>query len=153
MLRQLRGDDIHELFSLRTNAEINRFLDRAVPGSLDDVESFIKIVNHIILNNEGLYWAIAIKDKIIGSISLRNFDAEECRAEIGYELHPDYQGQGIMNEAINDVLTYAFEQIGLREITAQTVPENAQSINLLQKHGFVKSVDFEGAFVLTKARA
>lgn len=152
VLRQLRDDDVQELFALRTNENVNRFLNRPVPESLNDVWKFIVKVNQITRDNEGLYWVITCKneDKVLGTIGLRNFEAEQCQAEIGYELHPDHQGQGIMHEAIDHVLAYGFGCLGLRTIMADTDPGNLRSIQPLERHGFVKLNDMENSYILEK---
>ena len=95
VLRQLQDDDVHKLFALRTDERVNRFLNRSLPESLNDVREFIAKVNQITHNNEGLYWVITRKneDKLLGTIGLRNFGPEQYQAEIGYELYPDHQGQ------------------------------------------------------------
>jgi len=140
VLRQLQDDDVHELFALRTDERVNRFLDRPVPQSLNDVRKFMAVVNQITQRNEGLYWVITRKneDRLLGTISLRNFDPEQYQAEIGYELHPDHQGQGIMHDAITHVLAYGFGRLGLQSITADTHPGNLRSIQILERFGFVK---------------
>ncbi|BAU53049.1 GNAT family N-acetyltransferase [Mucilaginibacter gotjawali] len=151
VLRQLQDDDVHELFALRTNELVNRFLYRPVPRSLNDVREFITIVNQITLDNEGLYWVITRKneDKLLGVINLRNFSPEQYQAEIGYELHPDQQGKGFMHEAITHVLAYGFGRLGLQAIMADTVPGNLRSIRILEKHGFVKNDGEENIYTLS----
>lgn len=151
VLRQLQDGDVHNLFALRTNELVNRFLDRPVPQSLNDVGEFIAKVNQITHDNEGLYWVITRKndDKLLGTISLRNFEPEQRQAEIGYELHPDNQGQGFMHEAITHVLAYGFDQLGLKAITADTDPRNVRSIKILENHGFVKANGTDNVYILT----
>ncbi|MFA6085116.1 GNAT family N-acetyltransferase [Mucilaginibacter sp.] len=151
MLRQLQDDDVHELFALRTDESVNRFLDRPLPESLNDVREFIAKVNQITHDNEGLYWVITRKneDKLLGTIGLRNFEPEQYQAEIGYELHPDYQGQGFMHEAITHVLAYGFGQLGLQAIMADTDPGNLRSIQILGRHGFVKINGLENTYILS----
>lgn len=151
MLRQLQDDDVHELFALRTDERVNRFLDRPLPESLNDVREFIAKVNQITHDNEGLYWVITRKneDKLLGAIGFRNFGPEQYQAEIGYELHPDHQGQGFMYEAITHVLAYGFGRLGLRTIIADTDPGNLRSIQILERHGFVKINGLENAYILS----
>ena len=81
VLRQLQDDDVHELFALRTDERVNRFLDRPLPQSLNDVREFIEKINQITHHNEGLYWVITRKneDKLLGTIGLRNFEPEQYR--------------------------------------------------------------------------
>ena len=150
VLRQLRDNYVRELFALRTDERVNRFLDRPVPQSLDDVRAFIAMVNQITQRNEGLYWVITRKneDRLLGTIGLRNFDPEQNQAEIGYELHPGHQGKGIMHEAITPVLAYGFGRLGLQSITADTHPGNLRSIQILERFGFVKINGMGNVYVL-----
>lgn len=150
VLRQLRDDDVNELFILRTNGRVNRFLNRHVPQSLEDIRDFISAVKKVTVANEGLYWVITRKneDKLLGTIGLRNFEPEQYQAEIGYELHPDHQGRGFMHEAITHVLAYGFGRLGLQAIIADTDPENLPSIRILEKHGFVKINSQENIYLL-----
>jgi len=57
-------------------------------------------------------------------------------ANIGYDLLPAYRRQGIMTEALTEVLLYGFETIGLNRVEAFVDPRNIASIQLLQKLGF-----------------
>jgi len=149
VLRQLRDDDVHELFALRTDERVNRFLDRPRPASLNDVREFIAKINQMTHDNECLYWVITRKneDRLLGTIGLWNFGPEQYQAEIGYELHPDHQGRGFMYEAMTHVLAYGFGQLGLQAMIADTDPGNVRSIQILERHGFVK-VDGENTYLL-----
>jgi ribosomal-protein-alanine N-acetyltransferase len=42
ILRQLIIDDEQEIFSLRSDSEINKYLDRQVSNTIDDARNFIK---------------------------------------------------------------------------------------------------------------
>jgi [ribosomal protein S5]-alanine N-acetyltransferase len=44
-LRQLSIDDKHTIFALRSDIEINKYLDREPSKTIDDAINFIKIVN------------------------------------------------------------------------------------------------------------
>ena len=151
VLRQLQDDDVHELFALRTDERVNRFLDRPPPESLNDVREFIAKINQVTRDNEGLYWVITRKneDKLLGTIGLRNFEPEQYQAEIGYELHPDHQGQGFMHEAMTHVLAYGFGRLGLQAIMADTDPGNLRSIHILERHGFVKINGRENTYLVS----
>ena len=58
-------------------------------------------------------------------------------AEVGYMLHPDFQGKGIMQEALIKVIDYGFSSMNLNVIVADLHPDNIKSVNVLQKNGFV----------------
>jgi ribosomal-protein-alanine N-acetyltransferase len=141
VLRRLEAADENEIFAIRSDDRVNEFLERTKASSVEDARKFIHQINSGIDNNEGMYWGIHLKDdnKIIGTICFWNISAENCTAEIGYELHPDFQGKGYMQEAIEMVIQYGFEDMKLVLILAELDAANVKSIQLLERNNFKKS--------------
>jgi ribosomal-protein-alanine N-acetyltransferase len=141
ILRQLVISDEQEIFTLRSDSEINKYLDRQVSNTLEDARNFINKVNENINKNDSLYWAIALGDKNIlgGTICLFGFSDENSKCEIGYELLTNFQGQGIMREAAEKVIDYAFNTIKVQKIEAFLHRDNQRSIKLLDKLSFRSS--------------
>jgi ribosomal-protein-alanine N-acetyltransferase len=142
-LRQLSIDDKEGIFELRSDAEINKYLDRDPSKTVDDAVKFIARINESIQNNNSLYWVISLAEtkEFAGTICLFDFSAENNSCEIGYELITKFQGQGIMQEAIKAVIDYAFRTLSIRKIVACTHSENERSTKLLLKFNFVKSLE------------
>lgn len=140
-LRKLVAADEQEIFILRSDCEINRYLDRQLSNTIDDARNFINMVTDNINNNNSLYWAITLKEKntLVGTICLFGFSDEYSKCEIGYELLTNFQGQGIMKEATEKVIDYAFETINVQMIEAVLHRDNQGSIKLLDKLSFGKS--------------
>jgi RimJ/RimL family protein N-acetyltransferase len=59
--------------------------------------------------------------------------------DVGYILHPDHWGQGLATEAVEAVVRHVFSRRALEVVTADVDPENAASIRLLEKLGFVRT--------------
>lgn len=137
-LRQPSESDAQEIFLLRSNVIVNKYLDRQPSKTVEEALTFIRKVNENFKNNAGLYWAITQtgNKKIIGTICLFDFSAELKKCEIGYELLPDYQGKGIMNEALKKVVEFTFQTLELDTIDAFTHKDNQSSTRLLQKLNF-----------------
>lgn len=140
-LRQLVINDEQEIFALRSDGEINKYLDRQASHTVDDARNFINKVNEHINNNEALYWAITLGDKniLVGTICLFGFSDEHDRCEIGYELLTNFQGQGIMKEAVAKVIGYAFDTLKVQKIEAFLHKDNMSSVRLLDKFLFQQS--------------
>ena len=140
ILRQLVSSDDEEVFALRSNNEVNKYLGRKASKTIEDAKSFIKTINENIQNNNSIYWAITLKgtDKLIGTICLYEFSNDQLKAEIGYELLPSFQGKGIMQEASSKVIEFAVLSMGLNSIEAYTHSENQSSTRLLEKLNFEK---------------
>jgi [ribosomal protein S5]-alanine N-acetyltransferase len=140
-LRQLVINDEQEIFTLRSDSEINKYLDRQVSKTIEDARNFINMVNENINKNDSLYWAITLSDnnKLVGTICLFNFSDENDKCEIGYELLTKFQGRGIMKEAVEKVIDYAFNTIKVQKIEAFFHRDNQSSIRLLDKFSFKQS--------------
>jgi ribosomal-protein-alanine N-acetyltransferase len=138
LLRQLRDTDVDEIYFLRTDERVMRFLDRPPAKSKAEAAVYITTINQQIQNGDAILWGITCKpdDRIIGSICFWRFEKEHYRAETGYVLHPAYHGKGIMKEALNAVLVYGFESLHLHSVMANVSPDNAASIQLLKSAGF-----------------
>jgi len=142
-LRQLSIKDEHEIFALRTDESVNRYIDRQRAKSLEDARQFVDKINTMIIKGEGIMWGVTLKDSpaLIGTVGLWKFSTAEQQGEIGYELLPAYQGRGIMQEVVTRIIQYGFEDIGLQSIVAVLSPDNLQSVKLLQKHHFTRTPD------------
>lgn len=138
ILRRLVVEDGTEIFKLRSDDRVNKFLGRPLAVSYKEAQLFVQERNNKgIDNNECLYWGIVLKNnptKIIGTICFWNFSNDRYIAEIGYELSPNFQGKGIMQEAIQLVID--FGELKLETITAYIHAQNAKSLRLLEKCNF-----------------
>lgn len=137
-LRSLEDKDLTALYALRSNEQVNRYLDRPPARSVEDAQAFISKIRDGIAGNQSFYWAITLKDQpgLIGTICIWNLSVDRKTAELGYELHPDNQGKGYMQEAITLVIRFAFDRIGLSVLEAYSHKDNSASTKLLLKNGF-----------------
>ena len=157
-LRQLLIDDQNEILALRSDTEINKYLGRQPSKTIEDAINFINKVNDNIKLNNSLYWAITLtKTKtFVGTICLFDFSDEKNSCEIGYELMTKFQGQGIMKEATQAVIDYAFQALKIKNILAFTHCDNQNSTKLLTRFNFVKSIETDkenpalNIFILTQ---
>jgi ribosomal-protein-alanine N-acetyltransferase len=127
---------------LRSDPNINKFLNRQLCNTEKDAINFINNINDSIKKSNTYYWAITLTDtkKLVGTICLFNFSIENNSCEIGYELMTKFQGQGIIKEAAQLVIDYVFDALKFKKIIAITHQENQNSINMLLKLKFVKSI-------------
>ena len=151
-LRQLVSSDDNEIFALRSDGNVNKYLDRKPSKSIDDARNFIQTINENIQRNDSIYWAITLNgtDKLIGTICLFDLSSDNLKAEIGYELLPDFQGKGIMQEATSKVIDFGIQHIGLNLIEAYTHSENQSSTRLLEKLNFKRDRAADENFTIFK---
>lgn len=148
-LRQLTVHDDRDVFKFRSNQEVGRYLSRPLEASISSSRDFIENIMEGIRKKEWFYWGLALpNDRIIGTICLWNLSFKDRSAEIGYELHPEFQKKGLMQEAIDAVLKYGFLRLELQTVEAYLQVANQSSIRLLERNGFtfLKKVGEEEKF-------
>jgi [ribosomal protein S5]-alanine N-acetyltransferase len=76
-------------------------------------------------------------DKVIGTIGFSQiFRGPFCNCVLGYQIARDFEGQGLMHEALQASIRHMFEEQRLHRINANYRPENARSGRLLTRLGF-----------------
>ncbi len=139
-LRRLVMSDSKDVFRIRTDKKVNEFIERPISRRDKNGEVFIKRIHKGIPNNSIYHWVISLQEntKLLGTICLWNFNKNSTVAEVGYDLFPQYQGQGIMTEALNTVLDFGFHTASFKTIEAFTHKDNKASKKLLIKNGFLQ---------------
>lgn len=84
--------------------------------------------------------AFAIEDwsdgAFLGIVELRAIEREHAQGELSFWLTPDVWGRGIMSEALQGVVHYAFVALGLNRLYAYHMLRNPSSGRVLEKNGF-----------------
>lgn len=154
ILRAATMNDAVIFSTIRSDKRVNRFLDRKSTMTIEEAECRIKKLAEETLINESIEWILQYNDhpQMIGSICYWNIISEEDKAEIGYEMHPDYYGKGIMNEALQRITEYGFTEMKLKTIEAFPVKDNSKSIQLLERNGFVRDFNIDKYNLTEKER-
>lgn len=142
-LRQITVEDLNEFFILKSDERLLKCYD-AKPKTYEEARQKLQALNNDITENESITWGITLKNenKLIGSICFWNISEEQSKAEIGYELMFDWQGKGIMQEAIKAVIEYGFHGMKLQLIEAIPNPSNLKSVKLLERNNFIWVANF-----------
>ena len=125
---------------MRSNPQTMQYIPRPLLKTDEDALEHIAMIDTKIETNEGINWAITLKDnpKLIGVIGHYRIKPEHYRAEIGYMLLPEYHGKGIVSEAVKEAVNYGFQVMKLHSIEAIIDPDNHASAKVLEKNGFIK---------------
>lgn len=138
-LRSITEYDASDIFEIRSNVEINRFVQRNSPKNSFEALDFILNIKKKEANNEMFFFGISEKEnpKLIGTVCLWKFSDDRQKAELGYELLPQFHGKGMMSEAVDAVLFFGFKELNLSRIDAFTNGKNLNSQKLLTRKGFI----------------
>jgi ribosomal-protein-alanine N-acetyltransferase len=144
-LRQLRKSHKDDVFVLRSDKETMQYIPRPVATKKEDAVELIDKMDDLLHKTEAINWAITLtgNNQVIGIIGFYRIANEHYRGEVGYILHPQFRGKGIMHEALVKVLDFGFNVIKFHTIEAVVNPLNTSSAKLLEKNGFTKSAHFK----------
>jgi RimJ/RimL family protein N-acetyltransferase len=79
--------------------------------------------------------AIDLDGRVIGDLDLTACSFEVGLVEIGWRLHPDFQGAGYATEAARAMLTLSFGPIGARRAVAHLDVRNVGSSGVCERLG------------------
>lgn len=131
---------VEDIFQILSRKDVTRFYGTNPFVLPSEATKLIEMFNKNYREKRGIRWGIILKEnqKLIGTLGLNSLNLNNKRAEIGYELHPQYWRKGYITEAVGEVLVYSFEMLQLHRIGAVVYPENTASLHLLEKLGFLK---------------
>ncbi|MFA5325330.1 MAG: GNAT family protein [Bacteroidales bacterium] len=128
--------DIQDLFG---DKKVTRFYNLLPFENEQDAQKFIDWYHIRFKDGLAFRWGISLKgeNKIIGTIGFNNF-TKKHRANIGYDLKPEYWNHGYITEALKEVIDFGFNQLKINRIEAEVMQGNGSSERVLNKLNFKK---------------
>ncbi|EHI73862.1 putative acetyltransferase [Streptococcus criceti] len=138
-LRQRTMADAADVFEYAKLAEVSYPAGFSPVATLEDEIYYIENVLPKRCEEQNIPSGYGIKlkgeDKVIGSVDFNHRHADDV-LEIGYTLHPDYWGQGIVPEAAAALIELGFTLLNLHKLELNCYNTNQQSQRVAEKLGF-----------------
>jgi len=137
-LRQLGEADVADLFEIFSDPEVTRYWGSGPLSRIDDARTLLEEIEAGRRDQRFFQWGIVLKSdpRVIGTCTLYAWNREHRRAELGFALKPSLWGQGLASEAVDRVVDFGFDELGLHRLEADSDPRNTASIRILMKLGF-----------------
>jgi [ribosomal protein S5]-alanine N-acetyltransferase len=141
MLRTPRtGDGANYARYYRLNRDfLQPFSPTFEPGMFSerDWEASLPAIQQHFSAGTAVRFCLFIEEEMIGVANLTQMTRSPSYSGVlGYTLAEAYQGQGLMKEALRELLRFAFERRNLHRIRAEYMPRNERSGRLLRSLGF-----------------
>ena len=142
-LRPFLFEDAEDFYKIASNPENLQFI---FPAQADLAETQYVLANYFMKNPLGV-WAICDKEtnQMIGSIKFEKLDEIKKEAELGYFLHKDYWGQGLMTEVVKEITFLSFQEFHLKQVRIITHVENIASQQVALHAGYSLKRQFKGS--------
>jgi len=136
-LRALELADADALHGVFSDPEVMRYWSDPPHTDRAQTEAMIERILSAFERREILQWGIEHKEvgRLLGTVTLIA-DGSQPRAELGYILGREHWGRGFAGEAQRRAIDFAFEDLGLHRLEADTHPDNAASLRSLERLGF-----------------
>ena len=138
ILRRWEKNDAESLYEYAKDPDIGPIAGWPAHRSVEESRDVIKNV----FNGKEAY-AICLKtdNRAIGAIELKlnghtDMTERDDECELGYWLGKPFWGQGIVPEAVKEMLRHAFEEIGMTTVWVGYYEGNAKSKRVQEKCGF-----------------
>jgi [ribosomal protein S5]-alanine N-acetyltransferase len=109
------------------------------PPPLHDAGSqtwYLDLLHHGDAVGWGLWYVVVLQNErqLAGTVGFKG-KPRDGSCEIGYSLLPEFQGLGYATEAARRLIDWAFEHPEVEKLTAETLPDLAGSIRVMEKCG------------------
>ena len=131
---KLKENDYQDIKELYFDEDVRKFL-----GGVGSKEGFDNNFNDMISpEDDSFYWVIRLKanNELIGLVSLDKHH-DGLNIEISYQFKPVWWGQAYAEEVIRKVIDYAFNELNMKKLVAETQSANIGSCKLLKKVGMI----------------
>ena len=120
---------------------------------ISDAAEFIQRYLDKFADSSGILVGLWHKDKLIGTILIREIDHTVRSAEIGFFIDEGYQGRGWVTLMCKAMIAYIFEDLDMNKVTVQCASGNDRSmavprrLNFKQEGIIRQSYDLYGNYV------
>ena len=154
IIRESSGRDFSRIYCMMQSAGESETTDRISDDENEELEKYLAYI-HTVYSVFGFgLWTVCLKPEkkdgpgeeatmqeevIIGRCGLQPIADENSplgRIELGYLIDKDFRGNGYAYEACSAILAYAFEKLGIEEVSLRIDPGNEASAGLAGKLGF-----------------
>jgi len=146
-LRAHRVEDHDERVAIWSHPEVTRYIGGRPFGAEEIWRRFLQYIGLWHVLGYG-YWGVEEKatGRLIGDVGFADLKREmepslHGMLEFGWALAPHAQGKGYASEAVAAALAWASEHLPNMTAVCIISPENAPSIRVAEKAGFVKWID------------
>lgn len=138
-LRALEPEDLEFLYELENNPSVWEISGTTTPYSKYVLKLYLENAHRDIYEVKQLRLCICNNDhRVVGLIDLFDFDPKNHRAGVGMIILKEKdRNKGIGAEALSLLGDYAFSNLNIRQLYANVMEDNAASIHLFTKMGFV----------------
>jgi len=137
ILRAIETSDAPDIYDYARRPVVTRYMLWEAHKSVEDALKFIRFTAELNIDKKNMDWCIVEKstNRVIGAIGAIVRSPKGEVMELGYVLHPDFWGQGIMPRAARAVRDFIFQNTTCIRLESRHFAENTASGRVMHKIG------------------
>ena len=138
ILKKLNYEDLDFIYKMASNPLVYLYEEDEEPSKEQTYKKYSKKISRMEeVPDEYLIVLISIlpQEIPIGQVFIQLNWREMREWEIGYEIHPDYWGNGYATEAVKLLLKHSFENLNAHKVVGFCNAHNKKSANLMERVG------------------
>jgi RimJ/RimL family protein N-acetyltransferase/GNAT superfamily N-acetyltransferase len=143
LLRPFRLEDVASLHARRNDPDVARYQDWELPFTLHEAESMVASIVAMTGPADGEWSGAVVCDpdtgEVFGDVGFE-LTSQARTAELGYTFASQHWGNGYAAEAVEALVRYLFEDLGVTRVCGMLHPDNPASAMVMERAGLL----FEG---------
>ncbi len=137
ILRRILPKDAADMYEYARLPEVTRYLTWHEHESAQYTKDYLTALQSSYRRGEFFDWGLELKEnrKFIGTCGFTAIREDYNFAEVGYVLSPAYHKQGLMSEALREVIRFGFQVLCLERIEAKHMEGNDASAAVMKRCG------------------
>lgn len=132
-LRTVENEDLEFVQRAKNDRRVWATLGWPWPANREQLENYYE---ETMSAENAVFLLITVDGESAGVVSLGEPEPVSQRAELGYWIHPDHQGNGYATEAAGLLVAYGFRDLGIHRVEAKVFDGNEASMAVLESIGF-----------------
>ena len=146
LIRRWNENDAEDLYKYASDPDVGPIAGWPPHKSIDES---LDVIRNVFNGKEAYAISMKTDERAIGAIELKlngrtDMTDRDDECEIGYWLGKPFWGQGIMPEAVKEMLRHAFEDCGMQKVWCGYYDGNTKSKRVQEKCGFKYQWTTEG---------
>ncbi len=140
MLRAMEPEDLEWLYRIENDRELWEVGTTNVPYSRYALHDFIAHSSGDIYTDGQVRLMVETEDgEVVGMADVVNFDAKNCRAELGLVIDSPHRRKGYATQVLGQMEDYALRILHLHQLYVCIAADNEPSLALFNHHGYRQS--------------
>jgi ribosomal-protein-alanine N-acetyltransferase len=139
ILRRIEERDCGDMFEYSADENVTRYLTWQPHTNISETKNYLSDLQKKYDSGRFYDWGLVYKEdgRLVGTCGFTSINLNKNTCEVGYVLAKKYWGRGLMPEALECVMDFAFDYFGFDKVEARFLDGNEKSKKVMLKAGMI----------------